>query len=264
MHTEILLLAGTVSSGFLILSVTRGLKMRDEKRPLAELLWYAGGLLPLAGVCLYWTSIGGQPVMAQRIVLLIVGAIIGGCALAAAGEFLRPQPIVLGDASTPTSLGPGGPGGKATVIGRHSGAEGGFGGEGGLGPGGPGGDATVTGDHSFARGGDGGNAGQPDGRGGKRTLGPAQRLGLPTSLWKYGYGGHGGDTPEYTRRLNLLRKIRAEFIQQFPDDAPYIDAGIDAVPAEWVNKRLEEIGENWRIALGDGGYILPPLEPKKK
>jgi hypothetical protein len=156
-------------------------------------------------------------------------------------------------------LGPGGKGGNAAVTGRNSGAEGGTGGQGGIGPGGPGGDAAVLGDNSFARGGDGGNAAQPDGRGGKRTFGPAQRMDLPTSLWKYGYGCHGADAPEYTRRINLLRKIRAEFIQEFPDDVAYIDAGVDTVPIEWVNKRLEEMGETWRIEMSDGGYVLPPL-----
>jgi hypothetical protein len=31
--TEIVVLAGTVASGFSILSINRGLKMRDDKRP---------------------------------------------------------------------------------------------------------------------------------------------------------------------------------------------------------------------------------------
>lgn len=90
MHTEILILAGTVSSAIFALSINRGLKMRDDKRPLAELLWYAGGLVPLAGVCLYWASLGDQPVTAQRLILFILGAAIGGFGLLAAGEVLRP------------------------------------------------------------------------------------------------------------------------------------------------------------------------------
>jgi len=88
--TQILALAGTVSSGFLIFCLNRGLKMRDAKRPLAELLWSAGGLIPLAGVCIFLASTGDQPVTAQRVVLFIVGAAIGGFGLLAAGEYLRP------------------------------------------------------------------------------------------------------------------------------------------------------------------------------
>gem|GEM_PF-5401895 len=60
--TEIIVLAGTVSSGFLIFAFNRGVRMRDDNRTLAELLWYVGGLIPLALVCLVWTSMGDQPV----------------------------------------------------------------------------------------------------------------------------------------------------------------------------------------------------------
>ncbi len=64
--------------------------MRDDKRPLPEFLWYVGGFLPLAGVCLIWTSMGDQPVTPQRIMLFILGAAIGGFSLLAAGELIRP------------------------------------------------------------------------------------------------------------------------------------------------------------------------------
>lgn len=161
-----------------------------------------------------------------------------------------------------STLGPGGPGGNAKVVGQHSGAEGGAGGQGGIGPGGPGGHADVKGDHSFARGGDGGNAGQPDGRGGPRTVSQGERLGLPTAMWPYGYGGRGANTPEYDRRLKILTRIREEFMRAFPDDVMFIHAGVDQVPVSWVNKKLEEMGENWRIKMKDGGYELPPLSER--
>lgn len=64
--------------------------MREDKRPLAQLLWYAGGLIPLAGVALMWASTGDQMLIAQRTFLFIAGAAIGGCALLAAGEWIRP------------------------------------------------------------------------------------------------------------------------------------------------------------------------------
>jgi hypothetical protein len=101
MHVELIVLAGTVASGFLFLSITRGLKMRDEKRPLAEYLWYGTGLLPLAGVSLFWASMGDQPVLAQRIVMFTIGATIGGCLLLAAGEWMRPAPAQAQASETP-------------------------------------------------------------------------------------------------------------------------------------------------------------------
>jgi len=156
----------------------------------------------------------------------------------------------------------GGRGGSAKVVGRYSGAEGGAGGQGGIGPGGDGGDAQVLGDYSFARGGDGGNSAQFDGRGGRRTLSQGERLNLETFMWPFGYGGAGANTPEYDRRLKILTEIRKEYVQAFPGDEVFINAGVDQVPLRWVNKRLEEKGETWRVlGLKDGGYKMPPLHP---
>lgn len=139
-----------------------------------------------------------------------------------------------------------------------------IGGRGGLGnqlaKGGPGGDAKADGPGSLAMGGDGGNAGTPDGRGGRRTISPGERLGLPTDSWAFGYGGAGANRPEYDRRLVLLTRIRHEYASAFPHDWKFIEAGIDPVPMSWVNKRLEELGEQWRVVgMHDGGYIMPPM-----
>jgi hypothetical protein len=116
------------------------------------------------------------------------------------------------------------------------------------------------GDNSFSRGGDGGNAAQPDGRGGPRTLSQGERLNLPTAMWPYGYGGRGANNPEYDRRLKILTKIREEYMKVFPDGAGFINAGIDQEPIMWVNKRLEELAEDWRVEMENGGYKLPPLK----
>lgn len=150
--------------------------------------------------------------------------------------------------------------GGARVVGKNSLAEGGVGDEGGVGPGGAGGDAEVLGDNSYARGGDGGNAGQIDGRGGCRTSSQGERLNLPTNMWPYGYGGAGANAPEYDRRLAILTEIRTEYVDAFPGDAVFINAGIDQVPVRWVNKRLEEKGETWRVEMGNSGHKMPPLE----
>jgi hypothetical protein len=155
-------------------------------------------------------------------------------------------------------------GGDAMVAGNRSGAVGGNAGEMGLFPGGRGGDAHVNGDDSYARGGDGGNAPQPDGRGGRRTKSPGERENLPTAMWPYGYGGRGANNPEYDRRIQLLTQFREEYLKAFPEDALFIKAGVDQVPVAWVNKRLEEANETWRVDMAEGGYILPPLPPEKK
>ena len=159
-------------------------------------------------------------------------------------------------------LGPGGRGGSARVVGDYSGGEGGAGGKGGNGPGGAGGDVEVRGSNSFARGGDGGNAGQPDGRGGRRTISQGERLNLPTAMWPFGNGGAGTNAPEYDRRLHILTEIREEYLRTFPNDVVFVRAGIDQVPISWVNKRLEERRENWRVMgmTDEGGYQMPPLD----
>jgi hypothetical protein len=155
--------------------------------------------------------------------------------------------------------GVGGSGGTALVMGSRSIAVGGRGGSGGVGRGGDGGDGIVKGDDSLAIGGDGGDAGTPDGRGGRGARSPMERAGGPTKMWKYGRGGSGANDPEYDRRIGVLREIRREYLHDFPDDVTYIEAGIDQVPISWVNKRLEELGERWRITMGQGGYLMPPL-----
>jgi len=64
--------------------------MREQNTILGEVVWYLAGLMPILVVCLVWASMGDQPMLAQRIILIVVGAVIGGCALFAAGEWLRP------------------------------------------------------------------------------------------------------------------------------------------------------------------------------
>lgn len=156
------------------------------------------------------------------------------------------------------SSGRGGRGGGGTINGDRGVVRGGRGGVGGVGgQGGDGGSGIVNGDDALVAGGDGGNAGGADGRGGGGGRGPTERYGFDTSLWGYGRGGQAADAPEYTRRIGLLTRIRAEYLDRFPDDARYIAAGIDVVPVGWVNQRLDELGEVWHVAWGTEGYKLP-------
>jgi hypothetical protein len=157
-------------------------------------------------------------------------------------------------------IGSGGKGGDVKITGDRSN---GGGGGGGLGSvdcvGGAGGNVEIQGEGSSGVGGAGGNCWTPDGRGGRRTVSPAESANLPTELWAYGYGGQGANKPEYDRRLRLLKQIRSEYVKKFPAEVPFIEAGVDPVPISWVNKRLEELGEKWRVTIGDGGYVMPPL-----
>jgi hypothetical protein len=158
----------------------------------------------------------------------------------------------------------GGRGGDVSIEGNRSGGVGGDAGQSGLWPGGRGGDVNIKGDDAYGRGGAGGGSPMPDGRGGRAAKGPMELENAETKFWKYGRGGMGGNLPEYNRRMALLTKIRQEYIQEFPGEKSFIDAGIDPVPINWVNKRLEEMGETWRVTIGDSGYVLPPLiEPQK-
>jgi hypothetical protein len=57
-------------------------------------------------------------------------------------------------------------------------------------------------------------------------------------------------------RLDLADGGPLSSMQQTP---PYIAAGIDVVPVDWVNQRLDELGEAWHVAWGLEGYELPAL-----
>lgn len=162
----------------------------------------------------------------------------------------------------PPVAGIGGKGGDAKTSGARSQAIAGRGGAGGTGGiGGKGGSAEAGGDDSIAMGGDGGNAGEPSGRGGRRPLSPGERLNLDSWKWGFGVGGRGQNAAEYDRRLQILIAIRNQYGDTFPQDVIFIQAGVDQVPLRWINKRLEEMNEPWRVLRINeaGGYEMPPL-----
>jgi hypothetical protein len=110
-------------------------------------------------------------------------------------------------------------------------------------------------------GGGGGGSGSKDGRGGKGARGPTEKLGFNSAMWGYGRGGSGANHAEFDRRVKMLCWFTQEYKARFPDDAVYINAGIEAVPAAWVNQRLFECGERWLVSVGEYGYVLPSLPP---
>jgi hypothetical protein len=158
--------------------------------------------------------------------------------------------------------GKGGDGGGGTIIGDRGtiiGGRGGDGGVGGGGSGGKGGSGLIQGDDGLIIGGDGGSGATPDGRGGRGARGPTERFGCSTHVWGYGRGGSGRNHTEYDRRIALLKTIRGEYLAKLPQDAPCIEAGVEPVPIDWINQRLVELRENWRVDTGLNGYILPAL-----
>ena len=89
---------------------------------------------------------------------------------------------------------------------------------------------------------------------------PVEEMGGPTRMWAYGTGGDGANHPEYERRLTLVERLIKEYAVAFPNRARFIRTGIDPVPETWINKRLEEVGENWRIAQQNGRLVMPRIE----
>ncbi|RLK36112.1 hypothetical protein C7417_3887 [Cupriavidus plantarum] len=154
----------------------------------------------------------------------------------------------------------GGDGGGGVVLGDRSTIFGGDAGEGGSsGRGGTGGSGIAIGDDALIVGGNGGGAGTTDGRGGRAGRGPTERLGFATGIWGIGRAGAGQNAPEYDRRLLLLIQFRNEYRERFPSDSLFIDAGIDTVPSDWINQRLIEVDETWRVVHGPDGYVMPDL-----
>ena len=54
---------------------------------------------------------------------------------------------------------------------------------------------------------------------------------------------------EQQRHSALLRKLKTEYIISHPDVSERILVGTEPLPKEWVERRLEEMGETWRQAV---------------
>jgi hypothetical protein len=170
---------------------------------------------------------------------------------------VRSQFLDIGDNATD---GRGGRDGSAHAFGARSTAIGGQGGRGGLGPGGEGGHGVAIGDSSVSIGGQGGDAAQPGGVGGRGGRGPTDRFGTPSHLWGAGRGGRGGYSAEFARISEVLSGICGEYLQRFHQDAPYINAGLEQVPTDWLNQRLMELGERWQVDGDDTFRTLRQLD----
>lgn len=171
----------------------------------------------------------------------------------------------------PTGIGmtgEGGRGGGGNALGEQSIVIGGRGGRGGaFGRGGDGGGGDATGVGSRVIGGNGGDAGRIDGRGGKGGDSGLKRLsrdelrswGL-TGNEGYGQGGAAANTAEYDRSLRVLCTLSAEYIGSNPG-APLVHTpGVLMPPIEWMNGRLADLRESFRLELIDNGtdFLLQP------
>jgi hypothetical protein len=54
----------------------------------------------------------------------------------------------------------------------------------------------------------------------------------------------------------VLAEVCEEYIELIPEDVPYIAAGLEQVPTDWLNQRLAELGEKWRV---DGDDLIREL-----
>lgn len=174
---------------------------------------------------------------------------------------------------SPALDGKGGSGGHARSEGLESVAIGGKGGKGGgLGgsQGGIGGDAVAVGRASIAIGGNGGDGSRADGRGGRGGASPLKNFspeflkswGL-TGNEGYGRGGDAPNTPTYDQRLRILCSLSAEYAS-FPDSGPIAAMpGVLMPPVDWVNARLVENDEDFRVELIDGGSDFLLVDAKQ-
>jgi hypothetical protein len=92
MAPGILTFAGTIAVAWLVFAANHAVKMKNEESYLSAYCWCLFGLAPIAFVCLAWALAEDQPMWAVRILLFIIGAIIGGIGFLAIGELVRPFP----------------------------------------------------------------------------------------------------------------------------------------------------------------------------
>lgn len=173
----------------------------------------------------------------------------------------------LGRVSSPSvpvpADGSGGRGGGGNALGKDAVVLGGRGGRGGVlgtGRGGDGGGGDAAGTGSMVIGGDGGDAGRIDGRGGAGGASPLTRL-SPEKLksWGltgnegYGQGGAAANSLEYDHSLRVLSLLSAEYASKNPTGQLSPMPGVLMPPVGWVNGRLSEMRESFRVELIDLG-----------
>jgi hypothetical protein len=69
----------------------------------------------------------------------------------------------------------------------------------------------------------------------------------------YGQGGRGANSPEYDRSLRVLGVLSAEYASLHPETRMIPMPGVLMPPVEWVNGRLIQMQETFRVELIDNG-----------
>jgi hypothetical protein len=64
--------------------------------------------------------------------------------------------------------------------------------------------------------------------------------------------------PETSRRKSLLGKLCKEYIFDHDGLSSALLAGTESVPPDWINKRLEQMGESWRVRVKGSEYEILP------
>lgn len=232
--------------------------LKDAGAPDSLRTAIAGVLIALA--LSPWLDISIGSVVLKEAVAPYVGVIAGILFLLLFVPFL---PFKEPWEASESEAGRGGHGGGGNATGKRSKVLGGRGGKGGgerTGRGGDGGGGDATGEYSTVVGGDGGDAGRADGRGGAGGPSPLKRLPSET-LHKfgltgnegYGQGGTARNSAAYDRALRVLSGISADYVAKYAD-APVVPMpGVLMPPADWVNNRLEKMGEAFRVEIIDNG-----------
>jgi hypothetical protein len=61
---------------------------------------------------------------------------------------------------------------------------------------------------------------------------------------------------EIQRRMNINRDLRGEYILSHPNISEGLLTGKEDPPADWMNERLQELGENWRVREPETPKVL--------
>jgi hypothetical protein len=65
---------------------------------------------------------------------------------------------------------------------------------------------------------------------------------------------------EMERRQNIQKVLRGEYILSHENVSPGLLAGTEFPPAEWMNKRLQDLGEKWKMADKPTPRAQPPIQ----
>jgi hypothetical protein len=85
-----------------------------------------------------------------------------------------------------------------------------------------------------------------------------------TGKGNYGAGGTGGNTPEYNRRVSILNLLSSEYAKKYPESRLIMMPGVQMPPVEWVNNRLVQEKESFRVELikNNTDFFLLSIDPK--